>query len=196
MKATLFKHEDITTWCYPMKQIQRRDPDPWPAERRSQLGHAGQGVRLKRLGQRNDGWMWQPSHWSPPLSTTAPIPPAPALFHTVLRLPFSEKHRVIFYSPSTKKKKKTFTIAFREKMPKLLITAHKAVHHSSPGILSKAFSSFSPVHPWHPSNLESHEEPVDSLCVDAYLCSSLFLWWSLLPFIWGALSHLDDSAQS
>ena len=106
MKATLFKHEDITTWCYPMKQIQRRDPYLWPAERRSQLGHAGQGVRLKRLGQRNDGWMWQPSHWSPPLSIPPPIPPAPALFHTVLGLPFSEKHLVIFYSPSTKKKRK------------------------------------------------------------------------------------------
>ena len=77
-----------------------------------------------------------------------PIPPhpAPALFHTVLGLPFSEKYLVIFYSPSTKKKK-TFTLAFREKMPKLLSTAHKALHHSSPGILSKAFSSFSPVHP-------------------------------------------------
>lgn len=77
----------------------------------------------------------------------SPHPPSPSSLPHCPQVTFLRKTSGHILLSLHQKKKKTFTIAFREKMPKLLITAHKAVHHSSPGILSKAFSSFSPVHP-------------------------------------------------
>ena len=82
-----------------------------------------------------------------------------------------------------------------KKTPKLF-NSTQALHHFSPGILSKAFSSFCPIHPWFPSNLESQEEPVDFLCVHAYYALLSSCNDHFLPFILGSALHLDDSAQT
>lgn len=95
----------------------------WPAELTSQPGHAGS----ERPGQRNDGWMWQHSHWSPPRLLT--------LLYTDLRLAFSDRHLVL--SPCPPFPPSTAPHCLQEKSPNFFNMAHKALHDLNPTTISK-----------------------------------------------------------
>ena len=127
-----------------------------------------------------------------------PIPPhpAPALFHTVLGLPFSEKYLVIFYSPSTKKKKKPSQLPSGKKCPNFL------ARHTRLSIIQAQAFSLKP----SPASLQS--TPDIPVTLNLMRSQSISCVWMLtcaplsscndhsFPLSWGALSHLDDSAQS
>ena len=142
--------------------------------------------------------MWQPSHWSPPLSTTPPSPPTPPQLSSTLSSGYLSQKNIWSYStlPPPKKKKKPSQLPSGKKCPNFL------ARHTRLSIIQAQAFSLKP----SPASLQS--TPDIPVTLNLMRSQSISCVWMLtcaplsscndhsFPLSWGALSHLDDSAQS